>query len=277
MQIGRGHVYRKEAGEGEDGGGTDVVEQVEGKDPPELETKARNMGWTPKDEFRGDPDKWRGAKEFVDRGENMLPIVRATVKRQENQIAELRQTIGELADHNTKTEQKAFTRALRELKAQQIEAVSSGNAAAFAQVDQAIYELHKEAAEAPKVKLPDPGVDPEYQEWEEKNRWVVTDKDAGAYAESYGEYLRKTGSTLTGAAFLEKVGEAVKKQFPDKFSNPRRNSPGAVEGNTPPAKKGGTGYADLPAEAKAACDRFVKNSGGKMTRESYSKQYFSEE
>lgn len=280
MLIQGKHVYRAEAGEAE-GGGTDVIEKVvdkvDDKDPPDTEEKARKMGWTPKDEFRGDPDKWRGAKEFVERGENMLPIVREKVRRQEQQIAELRQTIGELAEHNTKTEQKAFQRAYRELKAQQLQAVSTGNAAAYAQVDRAIDALQKEAAESPRVSLPNPGADPEYKAWEEKNRWAVTDKESAAYAESYAEYMRKTGSSLTGSEFLEKVTEAVKKQFPDKFRNPRRDNAASVEGNSNVSQKSGKSYADLPADAKAACDRFVKNSDGKMKREAYVAQYFLEE
>lgn len=31
------------------------------------ETKAREMGWTPKEEFKGDPDKWVDAKDWVER------------------------------------------------------------------------------------------------------------------------------------------------------------------------------------------------------------------
>ena len=100
---------------------------------------------------------------------------------------------------------------------------------------------------------------PEYQEWEAANRWAVTDPVARTYAESYAEYLRKTGSKLVGAEFLDEVKKAVKKEFPDKFSNPRRNDPGAVEGSNPPAKKGGKTFADLPADAKAACERMARN------------------
>ena len=33
------------------------------------EDEARNQGWKPKDEYEGDPTKWRPAKDFVERGE----------------------------------------------------------------------------------------------------------------------------------------------------------------------------------------------------------------
>jgi len=33
------------------------------------ESEAREQGWKPQDEYEGDPNKWRPAKEFVERGE----------------------------------------------------------------------------------------------------------------------------------------------------------------------------------------------------------------
>ena len=33
------------------------------------ESEAREQGWKPKEEYEGDPEKWRPAKEFVERGE----------------------------------------------------------------------------------------------------------------------------------------------------------------------------------------------------------------
>jgi hypothetical protein len=35
----------------------------------EIEQRASSRGWVPKDEWDGDPEEWRPAKEFIDRGE----------------------------------------------------------------------------------------------------------------------------------------------------------------------------------------------------------------
>ena len=43
--------------------------------PAETEDKARRLGWVPKEEFKGDPENWRSADEFMARGEQLLPIV----------------------------------------------------------------------------------------------------------------------------------------------------------------------------------------------------------
>jgi hypothetical protein len=200
------------------------------------------------------------------------------VQRQTKQIDELKKTISEFAEFHTKVEQKAYERAFRELKAKQIEAVAKGDAEAFMQVDQEMAALHKEASEAPRIKVPQNDVvHPEYAEWVARNTWAETDPELAAYAEAQAQFLRARGDKREGMEFLDAVKERVKKEFPERFGNPRRNSAPAVEGASAPAKKGGKTYADLPAEAKAACDRFVKNSGGKLTRETYVKQYFEGE
>ena len=40
----------------------------------ESEERARLQGWVPKDEFRGDPDKWKTAEDFLEWGEKIVPI-----------------------------------------------------------------------------------------------------------------------------------------------------------------------------------------------------------
>mgnify|MGYP003644788966 CR=1 FL=1 len=259
MQVMK-HVYRSEAGEA-DGGGGEVVGKVDevAKVDAATEARAMKMGWRPKEEFQGDPEKWRPANEFVERGDNMLPIMRKTAERQERQIAELQQTVREFAELNTKADARAFERALKELKKQQIEAVAAGDAEAFVKVDEAIDDLHKDAAKNPKIKVPEPVEDPDYVEWEGRNKWMKTDKEAQAYAESYAQYLRKKGDERVGSEFLDEVTKAVKKEFPDKFTNPRREAPSSVEGSSPQARKGGKSFVDMPADARAACERMAKN------------------
>ncbi len=288
---GKRHTYHAEKGEA-DGGGTDTGDTVddpnqttEGGDgpSPEVEAEARKMGWTPKEEFRGDPEKWRDASEFLDRGRTMLPIMRKQVERQDRQIADLQKTITDLVEFNSKADKRAFDKALKELKEKQVEAVKTGDADAFVKVDEEIADLHKEAKDRPVVTKTDPGEDPEYLEWAGRNKWVETDKEAGAYATKYAEYLREKGDKRVGAAFLDDVAKAVKKEFPEKFTNPRRSAPGPVEGASSSAKRGGQGYADMPAEARAACDRMVRNGFDGKPKEAaefkanFVKTFFSEE
>lgn len=278
------HVYRQESdGEGDASSaapaGDDAGEaQTEGQTQsaaPEIEEKARKMGWTPKDEFRGDPAKWRDAEEFVDRGENMLPILRKTVEKQQREMAELQKSILEMREYHSKTEQRAYAKAYGELKAQQMQAVAEGNTEAFQQLDQEIENLQKEVTQKPKDENKAQDVHPDYPEWEARNRWVKTDPVMLAYGEAQVEYIRRTKPGMSYAEQLEEVTKAVKKEFPEKFSNPRRTSAPSVEGATAVAKKGGKSYADMPKEARETCDRLVRIH--KINKDEYVRTYFEGE
>ena len=64
---------------------------------------------------------------------------------------------------------------------------------------------------------------------------------------------------------------------PDKFKNPRRQQAAAVEGAGGSTYRSGgvKGYADLPPEAKAACDKFVNQK--LITQKQYLAEYEWEE
>lgn len=248
------------------------------------EARARAMGWTPKDEFKGDPAKWRDANEFVERGEREVPLLRAQNKRLEAKIGELSTTVKEFAEHLSKTEQRAYDRAIADLKEQRKAALAAGDGDAFEAVDEKIDQIKREAAaKAAKqaTTKSDDGPDPVYAEWEARNAWLK-DAELSDYAEFAAQKLRAGGEKATGAEFLDMVAAKVKAQFPAKFTNPRRESAQAVEGAAPARRSGGKTYADMPAEARAACDRMAKNgfAGNDKAmaafKADYVKQYFEE-
>jgi hypothetical protein len=279
--------------EGAETGGAAVVDnpnvdaETGDKDADEarqqIEARARSMGWTPKDEFKGDPTKWRDAGEFVERGENLLPLVKAQNKRLEREVAELKQTTRELGDYLSKTEQRAYDRAMADLKQQRKEALAAGDGDAFDKADEQIEQLKSDAAAkaAKRAEKKDDGADPVYTEWESRNPWLK-DTELQEYAEFAAQKLRAGGEKATGADFLDLVAKKVKDQFPAKFTNPRRESAQSVEGAAPARRGGGKTYADMPAEARAACDRMAKNgfAGNDKAMASfkadYVKNYFEE-
>jgi hypothetical protein len=208
--------------------------------------------------------------------------VQAKVKRQEAQIEELTRTVRDFTEHMSKTDQRAYDRALATLKEQRKEAIAAGDGDTFEKVDEAIADLKKDAeAKAAKAAPKAPGDDPVYSEWEARQTWLK-DPDMAEYGEFAAQKLRANGETAGPAEFLELVTKKVKAQFPDKFTNPRRESAASVEGAAPAARKGGKGYADMPADARAACDRMAKNGfGGDVKamdefKKNYVKTHFEE-
>jgi hypothetical protein len=98
------------------------------------------------------------------------------------------------------------------------------------------------------------------------------------YANAFAQFNPPNGIPYT--QWLESIGTAVKRAFPHKFSNPNRKAAASVDaganrGGGPGRLKGKT-YNDLPADAKAHCDKLV-TSVPKYTKEKYVKDYFEGE
>jgi hypothetical protein len=236
---------------------------------PSVEDRARRMGWVPKDEFRGDETRWVDAAAFVERGDNELPILRERNRKLDGKIAQLETTIRDFAKYHEKTAEREHKRALKEVELRHKEAVSVGDVKA---ATEAAHEMAEIKADAPKAGDTKKVVEPEVTAWLADNSWFNADKKLNAFAtELHGEILRdKPGLSL--AENLEEVTKEVRRRFPEKFGNPRRNDPPAVEGaGGGGARKRSKTYADLPPEARAACDRFVKQ--GLMKREQYVAEY----
>jgi hypothetical protein len=277
----RKYPLRSEATEGGEGGGGEavVVEKDDAKpapqaeQTPEVEGKARKMGWVPKEEFRGDPDKWRPAEEFVERGENMLPLVKAQVKRQEREIAELKQTMQQFAEYHSKTEARAYEKALSDLREQRAAAIAAGDGVAFDKVDTQIEDLRKEL-DSKKTPAQVEQETPEFREWLTRNSWA-NDQKLQVVGKAIADALVMEGEPARGTALLDLVAKEIKLRYPEKFENPRRNGVSSVEGSGTTPRKSGKSYADLPQEAKEACDRFIRQK--LTTKERYVKQFFDQE
>src|ERR1700719_679149 len=49
--------------------------------PEEVQRQARDMGWQPREQWKGNPDNWVDAGEFVKRGETFVPFLQHERKR----------------------------------------------------------------------------------------------------------------------------------------------------------------------------------------------------
>lgn len=269
---------------------------------PEIVDKARKFGWVPKEEFHGDVATWRDADEFVKRGDEILGFVRADrdkaftkLASTEAKVAELESTLKEVSAFYKESEERAFKRALTELKDQKKRAIDLGDGDIAVKIDDQIEELkgQKEALDASKVKR-QPASDPVKEQnqatlsaWIDKgNEIFLTDAEVVQYANKYADVVRYDPKTehLVGEAYLEKVAEKVREALPHKFEGNSRSKVAAVgsSSDTGSAKNNSRkkSYADLPADAKKACDKYVKTMvEGKplMTQDEYVKSYFQGE
>jgi len=113
-------------------------------------------------------------------------------------------------------------------------------------------------------------IEPGLQSWLDKNTWFGEDKRMTSIVNGIGESLRLEFPSLKGQPFLDKLDEVLAEEFPNKFGGKKQSPTSRVEsGSGRQSRSGGNAqsYDNLPAEAKAACDRFVKQK--LMTREQY--------
>ncbi len=250
--------------------------------PNEAETKAKRLGWVPKDEFKGDPEKHRSAEEFLERGEAMLPFLKRdndklhqSMTKLERRLEEQAQTFTKFVEFSSKAEERAYKKAKTELEAKLDGAIETADVAGARQVRKEIAELEEAKPEPVEVRTPTVQLDPIIQGWIAENEWFQRDKALNAVAvDIFGE-LEQEKPGVSKAELLAETKRQVMDKFPKKFGlNPNRDNAAAVStpGGVAPKKKAGKTYDDLPADAKAACTKFVRTIPG-YTREKYVKDY----
>lgn len=270
----------------------------------EIESRARTMGWLPKEEFRGNPDNHVDAETFVRMAETSLPHLKGTLKTMERKMVEqdqlIRQQTGEVQDlKNTLTEfvefskgaeQRAYNRAVKELRAEQNKAKEAGDLPAFVE---ATEKLDAVIAEHPAITGKDKpleassiqaahkpsSVDEEFkqwiaaepaafEDWKGENTWFDDEPDMAVYADQMDRFLiRKNGFKVKRSDHLKEVAKMVKKKFPEYFGNSARKGGSPVEGDSggSPSGNGRRTYHDLPADVKAQCDKWTGKSGNGKT------------
>jgi len=243
-----------------------------------IEVQARAMGWVPEDEFKGNPEMWKDAETFVKNGYEVLPILRERTKTMATKMDEVTQKLAKtesllatLTEHHKKTDELAYKRALADLKAEQRKAVEDNDVERFDAIDRKLEQLEK-----PEQSTNDANLDPGFVAWKSENPWYDNDAELSVYADSIAGFVERTSGLKGGKAFFDKVTEEVKARYPDKFKNPNREKPNAVEGggdnNTGPVKPKKKTYSDMPQDAKEACDELVK--AGLMEKDQYIKEYW---
>ena len=240
----------------------------------EARKEASRFGWRPLDQWDGDESAWVDADKFLARGQEYNGFLKKENGRLNTRLSEVEKTLQEFAAHHEKVAAQAYERAVKDLKEARKEAIRNQDVDAQLQVEEQLEEL-KEQRQAPLPKAPaqSPENAAAFNEWTSRNAWFGKDAEATQFAEDVGKGL---AGKVTGVEFLKRVERAVKAEFPDLFSNPaRRAAPGVDGGSTRGASRGGKSYGDLPQEAKAACDKFVKQK--LMTKEQYVKEYFEGE
>lgn len=285
------------------------VEDNEVDDGPseEIIKEATELGWKPKDKFVGDESKWIPADEFVEKGRHVLPIMRENNARLKRELLTRDQKIDTL-----EKSVQASTKAIAALQKVQSDATRAAVEAAIKRTKDEIREaredgdidkeltLQEKLGDLKKAKeAPDSGatpetpedkkdtVSPEFRAWEAKNTWFggtsKEDKQKTKAVIRIAEDLRDEGETAMGEEFMDLCVARYEQQFA-----PSGRPSSKVENGSHGRSAGGNGkkgYADLPKEAKEACEEFADSvvGEGKLHKTkaewqaAYAKTYFEEQ
>lgn len=243
------------------------------------EKEARQNGWVPKEQYRGNPDEWMDADAFARKGREINPILRKNNERLQRdldgakaELQELKLTTKEFAAEFAKMKENAYKRAITELKSQRRDALKDDNLELVDELEDRIEGLKEEQVKRVEPKKEESKSSPDLtilNNWRAENQWYDMNKEPELFdmAEAVALRLSKQEPGLAGREFLDKVGEIVRERYPDKFENTRRKAAAHEGGGKRSEGKRGKSYADLPADAKQACDRYTKQ--GLMTKEQY--------
>ena len=274
----------------------------------EVEQAAREMGWRPRDEFRGDTAKWVDAETFVSRGENFIPILRADREKLRGENAEIKsalaetktllqasqEAIEELKRYHTEDTARQVEKARKDLVKQLKEARDSGDVEAEVTIQDELARIRTaQAAPAPKpAAAPSPTAsapptDPDFTAWLANNTWFATSPRLRGLTLGIAEEFRAKEPALKGKAFYERLDVEMAE-----YLDPPSRGSSKVEGSRTSGSRGSNSssgrarsYSDLPAEAKQACDSYASKlvGPGRVHKDlaswqaAYTKDYFAGE
>jgi len=251
----------------------------------DIEQRARDMGWRPKEEFQGQEDRWVDAKTFVERGENIMPILKERLGKMEDTLASVRSdhqktqsSLKKLAEWHRGTWKRQYNKALQELQDGKRAAVAQADTDRYSALEEQERLLIEEAAQEHPDDLSEGGETvPEYTEFQIKNDWYGTDHEMTMYANGLQAILVQHEGINDNKTFFQEIEKRVRARFPEKFRNLNQALPPAVEGagggkdELDATKKG---WGDLPPDAKAA---YLDNFTDVMTKDLYASEYFLQE
>jgi hypothetical protein len=243
----------------------EVVEAVEEEAPlPTVEELAAELGWKPKDQWKGDPGKWRPPVEYIKHGQNDTVVKKlSALERSHEQI--LRTTAA--------TTERLLREQEAEINARWQQAVDDGDHKAVRAAERELLAVEQQRNQ------PDPII----AEFEQRNAWYGTDPDATDMAAAVSARLARQGKSVSEQ--LEAAERAVRARFPEHFeaapSPPARRQAPQVHapGSRTAAPTQRDPLAGIPREHVAQGQEMVKmaqSRGMKYTIEDWAKTYRKE-
>ncbi len=271
------------------------------KNPPETFLSAEEYVRKAEDSLPIMRERSRYMGEKMDDLEAQLAKATGAIESSGKQVEELTTLVDDLHKQNLEVGKRAYEKAKRDLQSKMDRAVEEGETEVYHEAKQELRDLESERPPEPVAKpeqepvqqptsQPDPAsapsteLSPVAKSWIDGNQDIMQDVMLNPIAVGMhnANMIPKThgGAGMTEQQSLDAVRKEIRKRFPEKFENTRRNDPPPVSGSSPPPPRKKTkGFDDLPADAKATYNRLKRHFEAKnrtYTPEEYAKQYFIE-
>lgn len=237
-------------------------------EPSAIEKRALEMGWRPKEEFEGDEADFIDAQEFVRRKPLFDKI--DSVGRE---LKETRKALQALKTHHEKVKEAEYQHALNTLRAEKKAALEDGDADKLIEIDERIADVKTQR----QVEIRDEqvaqnqGPHPNFVRWVDENQWYKNDGELRVAADQIGTSYAANNPGVDPDEVLKYVARRIRKVYPERFQNPNKTKPSAVEGgssNKPVGKSNDDGDdIALTDEERKAMNTFIRQ--GILTKEQY--------
>jgi len=239
----------------------ELTEKVEDT-PPTLEDVASELGWVPKEKFKGKEEDWKPAVDFIREGKNIQKGLAKDVKRLSSQMETMSRTSAAILQERIDAEKARLEAAHRK-------AVEDDDPDAALQIGKRIDQLDRQK------QTVNGGPSPDVQEWVERNPWFTTNPLANAIAVQTAEAYARQGKGV--AEQLQAAEDEVKRAYPHLFSTTKPPAGVATPGSRSASQSTrAKGFADMPREAQDIAKDMV-DRGVIKTVDDYSRNYWASE
>ena len=231
--------------------------------PPSVEDLAQKMGWKPKEEYRGDPDKWRPADEFITQGHEIQRNLSQDLKRLRTTVDNIQTTTSDVFKQKLEDEK-------RDLAARYEQAFEAGDMNATFRIGKAITDVDQRILQP----VTQPTVSPGVEQFQSENAvWFNKDPLATERAVRITNELAAKG--YSEAYQLAEAARTVRNEFPQLFEAPRERVAPSTHSSarTSSPATGKKGFTHMPMEAQQVALRMEEDHGVK--KELYAQNYFA--
>ena len=252
------------------------VEVEEGDTTPEyseVEQRAMESGWLPKDQWNGPEEDWVTAAEYHRRGRLF-----GKINSQRGEIEELRNAMRQMHNMLVKNTENGFQNAIESLRQERQQALSEGDTDRVMQLDsqlEATQEYRNKSTKELKEGVKFNQTPDFYREWKEDNAWYGSNKRMTAYADAVAREILEQNPGMDKMALLQEVSKETRMQFKQNQGTKKSNSP-QVLGTQAAARDGnsnarGKGISSLRPDEQAIARTIMQATG--ITEKEYMKQY----